>query len=69
MPRLAIPAGTRSVACLPIEPRQARRIFALTRKSHDELPAIGLLLAMFVASRHLVRGTSEGPLRPNADDP
>jgi DNA-binding transcriptional LysR family regulator len=51
MPRLAIPAGIRSVVCLPIEPREARRIFALTQKSHNEMPAIGLLLAMFVAPR------------------
>ena len=51
MPRLAIPAGTRSVVCLPIEPRQARRIVALTRKSQDKMPAIDLLLAMFVAPR------------------
>jgi DNA-binding transcriptional LysR family regulator len=49
MPRLAIPTGTRAVVCLPIEPREKRRIVALTQKSHDEMPAIGLLLAMFVA--------------------
>jgi hypothetical protein len=49
MPRLAIPAGTRSVVCLAIEPREKRRIVALTQKSHDKMPAIGLLLAMFVA--------------------
>lgn len=51
MPRLAIPAGTRAVVCLPIEPRQARRIVALTQKSHNEMPTIELLLAMFVAPR------------------
>jgi DNA-binding transcriptional LysR family regulator len=49
MPRLAVPGGTRSVVCLPIEPRQTRRIVALTRKSHNEMPAINLLLASFAA--------------------
>jgi DNA-binding transcriptional LysR family regulator len=57
MPRLAIPAGTRSVVCLPIEPRQARRIVALTQKSHNKMPAIDLLLAMFVAPRRSVRSS------------
>jgi DNA-binding transcriptional LysR family regulator len=57
MPRLAIPAGTRSVVCLPIEPRQARRIVALTQKSHSKMPAIDLLLAMFVAPRRSVRSS------------
>jgi DNA-binding transcriptional LysR family regulator len=51
MPRLAIPAGTRSVVCLPIEPREKRRIVALTQKSHNDMPAIGLLLAMLAAPR------------------
>jgi DNA-binding transcriptional LysR family regulator len=51
MPRLAIPAGTRSVVCLPIEPRRARRIVALTRKNQNKMPATDLLLAMFVAPR------------------
>ncbi|MHB8271822.1 LysR family transcriptional regulator [Bradyrhizobium sp.] len=51
MPRLAIPAGIRSVVCLPIEPREKRRIVALTQKSRHDMPAIDLLLAMFVAPR------------------
>jgi DNA-binding transcriptional LysR family regulator len=63
MPRLAIPAGTRSVVCLPIEPRQARRIVALTQKSHNKMPAIDLLLAMFVAPRRSVRSLIGSPRR------
>jgi DNA-binding transcriptional LysR family regulator len=51
MPRLAIPAGIRAVVCLPIEPRQARHIVALTQRSRNKMPAIDLLLAMFVAPR------------------
>jgi hypothetical protein len=36
---------------LPIEPREKRCIVALTQKSHNKMPAIDLLLAMFVAPR------------------
>lgn len=51
MPQLAIPAGVRSVVVLPIEPRQTRRIVALTRESHHETRLVDLLLAMFVAPK------------------
>ena len=55
MPRLAIPTGTRSVACLPIEPHKTRRIVALTRKGPNKMPAIDLLVAMLVTPKRRVR--------------
>jgi DNA-binding transcriptional LysR family regulator len=53
MPELAIPTGIAEIFCSVLQPRQERRILAVTRRDQVEMPAVTLLLDV------LKRGTRQ----------
>ncbi len=48
MPQLSIPDRVRGVVCVSIQPRQERRIVAITRYDQPEMPAVAILKVMLM---------------------
>jgi DNA-binding transcriptional LysR family regulator len=58
MPRLAIPAKIKSIACISVAPRRKRRIVAITKRGLGETPAVQTLKAMLAGRRSMRNPTA-----------